>query len=382
MSIGFLSRRTPTTDTRLTRELRSASYPPPYPDGWYRLLNSAQLRRGQLRYLECLGRALVIWRSEHSDDVFAMEAFCPHLGANLAHGKVRGSRIECPFHAWQLTGDGKIARVPYSDTVPQRSITESFPVEEVHGQIFMYHRGGSTRQHAGEDVPYPAPRVPEIDDGTFVSRGHYDAGRVHMHMIELLENAADPAHFASLHNRMNIPWTPIRLPGVQLEHTAHTDFDASAEPWRLQVQIETVVSLRDRRLESTRTSALVTYTGAGGILNFRITVPGAGTVEIIQTQLPIGPFEQQVDFRWFAEPAMPRIVVWYVVGNWVSQWRNDVRIWQSKIFRDSPTLSRDDGPVVRLRRWYSQFYPEHRPATSRDFSHLRNGNTLRTASDG
>ncbi len=367
--------------TRLARELRRASYPPPYPDGWYRLLNSAQLRRGQLRYLECLGRALVIWRSEHSDDVFAMEAFCPHLGANLAHGKVRGSRVECPFHAWQLTGDGRVARVPYSDTPPQRSITESFPVEEVHGQILMYHRGGGTPQHAGENVPCPAPRVAEIDDGSFVYRGHNDAGRARVHMIELIENAADPAHFARLHNRMHVPWTRIPIPGVELEHFPRTDFDTDTEPWRLSLPIETMVKIRGRRITASRSRAVVTYTCAGGILNLRITTPGVGVVEIIQTQLPIGPLEQQVDFRWFAEPAIPRIVVWYIVGNWVSQWRNDVRIWQSKVFRDTPTLSRGDGPVMRLRRWYSQFYPESETAPGRDLSHRPGNDVLPTAID-
>ena len=101
-------RAPPTSD-----DLRLASYPPPYPDGWYRLLSSKSLRRGQVRYLECLGRALVVWRSEDADDVHAMGAFCPHLGANLRHGRVREDRIECPFHAWQFTGDGRAACVPY-----------------------------------------------------------------------------------------------------------------------------------------------------------------------------------------------------------------------------------------------------------------------------
>ena len=112
----------------ITDDLRLASYPPPYPDGWYRLLRSTSLRRGQARYLECLGRALVVWRSEDADDVFAMSAFCPHLGANLTGSRVCKDRIECPFHGWQFTGDGRAASVPYRDTVPTRVATESLPV--------------------------------------------------------------------------------------------------------------------------------------------------------------------------------------------------------------------------------------------------------------
>ena len=356
--MGFLSRRSKRQPSRYSEELRLASYPPPYPDGWYRLLGSKSLRRGQVRYLECLGRALVVWRSEDADDVFAMAAACPHLGANLGDGRVREDRIECPFHSWQFTGDGRAARVPYSDTVPTRVATESFPVQEVHGQIFMYHRGGGARQQAGEEVPYPVPRIPEVDDGSFVFRGHHDAGRVRMHLIELLENAADPAHFSCVHNRMNVPWTQLPVPGVELEHSARLDFDDDREPCRMPVHLETVVKVFGRRIERTRARTRVTYTGAGSILNLRISLPGAGTVEVVQTYLPVGPLEQQVDFHWFAERGVPRILVWYSVGNWVSQWGNDLRFWESKYFRGTPVLCRDDGPVVRLRAWYRQFFPE------------------------
>ena len=349
-----------------SHDLRLASYPPPYPDGWYRVLGSKSLRRGQVRYIECLGRALVVWRSEDADDVFAMSAFCPHLGANLAHGRVCRNRIECPFHAWQFTGDGRAARVPYSDTVPTRVATESFPVQEVHGQIFMYHRGGGARQQAGEAVPYPVPRIPEVDDGSFVFRGHHDAGRVRMHMIELIENAADPAHFTYLHNRMNVPWTQIPVPGVELEHSARLDFDDDREPWRMPVLLETVLRVFGHRIERTRAKTRVTYTGAGSILNLRITLPGVGDVEIVQTQLPVAPLEQQVDFHWFADRRVPRLLVWYAVGNWVSQWGNDVHIWKDKAFMAPPMLCRDDGPVMRLRRWYQQFFPsDHRPESVR-----------------
>ena len=356
--MGFLTRRSKHREPQNSDALRLAGYPPPYPDGWYRLLSSTSLRRGQARYLECLGRALVVWRSEDADDVFAMAAFCPHLGANLGLGRVCRDRIECRFHGWQFTGDGRAASVPYSDTVPTRVATESFPVQEVHGQIFLYHRGGGARQQAGEEVPYPVPRIREVDEGTFAFRGQYNAGRIRAHVIELIENAADPAHFGCLHNRMTVPWTSIPVPGVDLEHTARLDFDDGRESHRVLVFIETALKVFGRLVERTRARTLVTFTGAGSILNLRIAIPGAGEVEIVQTQLPIAPLEQQVDFRWFADRKVPRPLVWYAVGNWISQWRHDVRIWEHKAFMSSPTLCRDDGPVMRLRRWYRQFFPD------------------------
>lgn len=358
--MGFRTRRSRHREPPTSDELRLASYPHPYPDGWYRLMTSKSLRRGQIRYLECLGRAVVVWRNEDDDDVHAMQAFCPHLGANLRHGRVREDRIECPFHNWQFTGDGRAACVPYSDSVPSRVAAESFPVQDVNGQIFLYHRAAGSTQRAEDDVPYPVPRIREVDDGNFVYRGHHDAGRVRMHIVEFLENTADFAHFRYIHSQMTVPWTQIPVPGVQLEHKPGWELD-DERPWRLYFLDETVLKLRGRRLERTRASARVACTGPASIINFRITIPGAGEVEIVQTHLPVAPLEQQVDFHWFADRRMPRLLVWYVVGNWISQWQHDIQIWENKTYTTQPTLCRDDGPVVRLRRWYRQFFPDWQP---------------------
>ena len=349
-------REPPTSDDQ-----RLADYPHPYPDGWYRLMASKSLRRGQVRYLECLGRALVVWRGEDSDDVHAMQAFCPHLGANLRHGRVRENRIECPFHNWQFTGDGRPACVPYSDTLPTRVAAESFPVRDVHGQIFMYHRSGGDSQQAGDEVPYPVPRIPEVDDGRFVFRGHYDAGRVQMHIIEFVENAADFAHFMYIHEQMNLPWTGIPVPGIKIEHTPGVEFPED-RPWTMDFLDEAVLKFRDRPLERTRTKARATFTGAASIVNFRFFIPDAGEIDLCQTHLPVGPLEQQVDFHWFADRTLSRFLVWYVVGNWIAQWRHDIEIWENKAYIEHPTLCRDDGPVVRMRRWYRQFFPDAKPA--------------------
>ena len=183
-------------------------------------------------------------------------------------------------------------------------------------------------------------------------------------MIELIENGADPAHFGSLHNRMTVPWTHIPVPGVDLQHATRLDFDDGRDPYRIRLLVETVLKVFGRPVERTRARTIVTFTGAGSIVNLRVAIPGAGNVEIVQTQLPIAPLEQQVDFRWFADRKVPRPLVWYAVGNWISQWRHDVRVWEHKVFRSSPTLCRDDGPVMRLRRWYRQFFPDW-PASRR-----------------
>ena len=335
--------------------VRRESYPHPYPTGWYRLSDSASLRPGGLRHLECLGRQLVLWRSEDGAP-HVMDAFCPHLGANLSHGRVRGDCIECPFHRWRFGGDGRAAHVPYSDHVPQGVLTEPFPVQEAHGQLFAYHscRGGGDRI---EQPPFPVPRIPEVDAGTFAFRGAHDAGRVRMHLLELAENSVDRAHFQPVHGQMRIPWTRLPVPGVQIEHDADWRVDR-AVPWKMYFFDNAALRILGRRVERAGARARIAFLGPGGVVSFRFTIPGRGDIEMYQTHLPVGPLEQQVDFRWFADRRLPRLLVWYVVGNWISQWQRDIEIWEHKIYQARPRLCRDDGPVFQLRQWYRQFLPE------------------------
>ena len=53
-----------------------------------------------------------------------LDAYCPHLGANIGiGGRVIGDCLECPFHGWQFRGsDGKVTKIPYADKSKLRLI--------------------------------------------------------------------------------------------------------------------------------------------------------------------------------------------------------------------------------------------------------------------
>lgn len=46
----------------------------------------------------------------------------------------------------------------------------------------------------------------------------------------------------------------------------------------------------------------------------------------------------------------------YIVGQWLSQWRNDLFVWENKKFSRPPVLVKGDGPIQAQRRWFKQFY--------------------------
>lgn len=341
---------------RPSTQMREQTYPPPFPDGWYRIASSKELRRGTILYRECLGTQLVVYRSDRSDALTAMSAFCPHLGANLAGGRVTDGKLECPFHRWQLGSDGSVAAIPYAERLPSKPCQPTWPVVERYGQVFLYHRGATGPTASPEPPPYPFPNIDEIDDGRMVYRGQYDAGRVHMHLLEFAENSVDFQHFGPLHGDMFIPWTPFTIPGVKVKHEADWSADPDL-PHRAYFNNRAILRVFGRYIERTRASAKITFHGPASVVTFRFTVPDAGEIVMFQTHLPIAAMEQQVNFHWFADKAMPRWLVLYVVGNWMSQWRNDIDIWENKIHLRKPLLVQGDGPIHRLRRWFQQFYP-------------------------
>src|SRR5262245_331778 len=92
----------------------------PYPNGWFRLAYSHEVARGQILRTSALGQELIVFRGE--DGVAAViDAFCPHLGADLAAGgKVKGNAVACPFHAWEFAGDGRCVKIPYCEKIPKK----------------------------------------------------------------------------------------------------------------------------------------------------------------------------------------------------------------------------------------------------------------------
>lgn len=353
---------TTTTATTTDRELlREQTYPPPYPDGWYRVAASSELAPGAIIERHCLGQAMVLYRARGAEAaVRAMGAYCPHMGAGLVHGCVKADALECPFHLWQLGSDGEVAHIPYAKRLPPRARQKTWAVREQHGQVFLYH-SNACDEGARAQPRYELPRLAELDDGRMVYRGQHDAGTVKMHLLEFAENSVDYAHFGPLHGKMFVPWTRLTVPGITIEHDAEWALDTDPSLGHLAYfKNRAILKVLGRRIEQTRAAALITFYGPAGVVTFRFTIPDLGEIVMFQTHLPLAPMLQKVDFRWYAEPKIPRLLVSYVVGNWVSQWQNDIAIWENKIHRARPLLVAEDGPIHRLRKWFFQFYPSMR----------------------
>lgn len=67
------------------RKLRKigTKIPPPYPNGWFAIVESKEVKPGTAKNVDCLGENFVVFRSQTNNEVFVLDAYCPHMGANL-----------------------------------------------------------------------------------------------------------------------------------------------------------------------------------------------------------------------------------------------------------------------------------------------------------
>jgi cholesterol 7-dehydrogenase len=325
--------------------------PHPYPNGWYRVADSEELRPGESLAVRLCDSDLALFRSDVTGEVGALDGHCVHQGAALGGGRVKDGCLECPFHQWAYDTTGRVRRIPYAKRVPGKLAVPTWPVREIDGQIFVWHAiHGDHLQPSYELDPDPG-----IASGAMLYRGHYDAGEVAMTVFDFAENGPDTQHFAVVHRRVHIPWTHITIPGFQayVRPNWHLDERRAHVAW-----LETWGTLRifGRLIEGAGATANVEFIGPGSVARFHFEREDIGRLVLYQTHTPIGERLVRVRFRWYAEPRVPRPLIWYVVGHWVSQWREDVRIWRTKIFREKPALVAEDGPVLEMRRWFRQFY--------------------------
>jgi cholesterol 7-dehydrogenase len=139
--VGYLTEPKQSREARaadVRRRRRTGELPPVYPNGWYVVALSNDLPVGAVKQVTCVGRELAVFRGE--DGVAAvLDAYCPHLGANLAAGgTVEGNSLACPFHGWQFDKEGVCVKIPYCDHVPAGASVKKYTILEQNQQVMMW----------------------------------------------------------------------------------------------------------------------------------------------------------------------------------------------------------------------------------------------------
>jgi len=159
---------------------------------WYPLVLANELA-DKPQLVRVLGHDLAVFR-DASGKAHCLANICPHRGGSLAHGRVRGDNLECPYHGWQFSGHGQCLRIPSLGSeakIPARTGVDSYPVLEKYGIVFAFLG----------DLPEaerpPLLEIPEFErEGWRASWMVYD---ISYNYERSVENGLDPAHNEFVH---------------------------------------------------------------------------------------------------------------------------------------------------------------------------------------
>ena len=311
----------------------SRRFPFPIPFGWFQVAYPEDLAPGEVTARRYWGRDLVLWRDE-GGEFHLQDAFCPHLGAHLGvGGKVEGAELECPFHGWRFDGEGACTKIPYSERVNRKARLRTYPVIERNQMVMAWYHP------QGEPPQWEIPACEQVGDPAWSPfyRSEYVIDTVPQ---EMSENGVDLAHFRYVHG---------------------TDTVAEVERYDTEGPCSVMISK-----QSYVTPRGVTW-GHIDVYNYgpgfsRVWFSGIVDALNIATTTPIDDETTLVRFnftvRKFDDERMTSSVADAFVKEINKQIVEDRPIWEHKRYLPVPALADTDGPFLKFRKWYAQFYAE------------------------
>jgi len=164
-----------------------------YINFWYPMATSEELTDKPLK-VRGLGQDFVLFRGEDGE-AKCVSNTCTHRGGSLAHGKINGNCIQCPYHGWEFDAEGNCTRIPSlgpNPNIPARTRIDAYPVEEKHGIIFAFLG----------DLPEDE-RPPIIDVKEWGQEGWTSTLQtytIQCNYERSIENGVDPAHNEFVHD--------------------------------------------------------------------------------------------------------------------------------------------------------------------------------------
>jgi len=357
------------------KAMRSKFFPPGFPNGWHCVCNITDLENGRVKSISALGTQMVAFRGDDGK-VGVVDAFCPHMGAHLGCGTVVGNTLRCPFHAWRFDADGKCTDIPYRKStreLPEDVNLQAYTVRVILERVFVWF-DAEGRPPQWELECHKQVEA-GLEDGSFYL-ADMRTNEFGMHCSEMALNSADPYHFQTLHAPFPLPVLSRFVTGEHVIDQAYGTGDVNGEMVEkpeLALFTEKTKGLHffgnpklPVPLSSTASATVdtrVTFEGPT-IIHFTMKTP-FGMLRQIKTLLPIEPFKQFVEIRWYAERTVPRLLVLFIASIGANALDQDRPVWETKIWRKNPKLVANDGPFLDFFQWYDQFYSKSSPDVGR-----------------
>lgn len=320
-----------------------------YPTGWFLVAFSDEIKAGQLTPAHYFGKDLVIWRSD-AGEIRVMDAHCPHMGGHLAHGAVGakhefglvvGDSLQCPWHGWRWSGEGRNVEIPNSSKCNQNARVKVWPTREIQGRLVMVWHDSEGREPFWE-----VPGVPELDEPEEYYLEEGDTCRAFYENLffpipMLAENYVDGAHIKFVHGseigdpRVTLDEGPVFKSFFDVVYRSRrsghaTEGSITVEGWGQGVTINRLYGVHDNFM-------IVGHTPTDGwhsdirVLNFCRRVPG--------------------------EPH-PSGLAKLTIEKQLTAINEDQPIVEHARYRARPAFTAEEAKVfMSVRRWTRQFYP-------------------------
>lgn len=309
-----------------------------YARGWH-CLGLAKDFTDEPQMLNYFGTRLVAYRGRQDHRVHVLDAYCPHMGADLSKGCVNGDSLVCPFHSWSWGGDGVCDDIPYAKRIPPKAAIKSWPTTEQNGLLFVWNDPEN-----GEPIAEQHPaRLEDYYSGEWTDWNMHKF-TIHSNCRELVDNMADMAHFGPVHySKVN------NFRNIQDGHRFIQYMDGGHEILAEEGEGFTSTAIYEG-------PAYMTTTMTGSMDGQEMTT------HLLVTHVPVT--TEQFDIRFavmlkknpqLSDEQNQELVDQYTQMS-IESFVQDVEIWNNKIRVDNPLLCDGDGPINMVRKWYSQFY--------------------------
>jgi len=306
-----------------------------FPRGWFMIADAEELNTHKPLAVRFFGKDFALYRGRATGKVVLLDAYCPHMKTHLAApnntsyvvidgggSNVEGDAIRCPYHAWRFGADGKCDDIPYHQgPIPAAACVKSWTVAESLGAI-----------------------LPQWNDAGWV-RGHWDhLGVLNQHPQEVVDNIADYGHLSPIHGST--------VERFENEFKGHHAIQRQCGGHRTLVGVD----------------------GASAILHTDTVYHGPGVLismmtGLFETALLImhTPIDDGVVKVWHSlivkspSGSVPSTTTDLVASRQYQEssrlaFAQDFEVWTNKAPCLNGLFIPSDGPFLKARIWYKQFY--------------------------